>query len=429
MQRKYLVWRLTLVCVALGQAPETAAGMQVPAAAAAAQTQSPAMPAAPAQEPGDWVEWMQRGRFWLNARLRYEHVDQDGFSSTANAYTLRTALGFETAKWEGFSGTLEFEDVTPLFEENYNSTTNGKTQYPLVVDPSGAEINQGFLEYSGSPAWNVKFGRQRINLDNQRFVGAVSWRQNEQTFDALQVAALDLGGIEAKYIYVDNVNRVNGEDSAVGDLPSQTNLVHVACGIGPVGTLTAYAYLLESDPFPTTSTDTYGARLAGKHAPQGRLGFQWAAEFASQRDAGDNPNHVEQDYLLGELGASLKGFTLLLGNEILGGSGNAGDAFQTPLATLHAFNGWADKFLTTPDDGLNDAYVSLEAQLAKFRCQAVWHDFQADHGSDDYGTELDLSISYPLRKEATLGIKYADYDAEDFATDTLKFWIWLAITV
>ncbi len=132
---------------------------------------------------------------------------------------------------------------------------------------------------------------------------------------------------------------------------------------------------------------------------------------------------------MGEIGAILRGFVLQVGQEQLGGSGGPGEAFQTPLATLHSFNGWADKFLTTPDDGLNDSYVSLETTLAKVKCQIVWHSFNADQGSDHYGDEFDAAVSYPLRKELVVGMKYADYDADDFATDTRKFWVWLTLLI
>ncbi len=385
--------------------------------------------AQPDKTPTDWVDWLKQGHYWVGARLRYEDVDQDSFSNRANALTLRTVLGFQTAQWRGLSGTLEFEDVTALFEENYDSTTNGNTQFPKVVDPEGAEINQAFLEHSEQARWDVRVGRQRINFDNQRFVGGVAWRQNEQTFDAVKLTALNLAGIEATYVYVDNVNRINGDNSTIGDLPSHTHLFHLSRQAGPLGTLVAYAYLLDSDRDPRTSTDSFGVRLSGKHAPERELGFLWAAEVATQKDVGDNPNDVDQPYYLGELGASLRGFVLTVGHELLGGSGKPGDAFQTPLATLHSFNGWADKFLVTPDDGLNDSYAGLETTLAKVKCQAVWHIFDADHGSDHYGNEIDLALSYPLRKELLIGVKYADYDSDKFATDTTKFWVWVTISI
>ena len=69
--------------------------------------------------------------------------------------------------------------------DNYNDGLNGKTRYPVIADPDNTELNQLYVMYAPSAAIRLTLGRQRINYDNQRFFGASSWRQNEQTFDAL----------------------------------------------------------------------------------------------------------------------------------------------------------------------------------------------------------------------------------------------------
>ena len=49
---------------------------------------------------------------------------------------------------------------------------------------------------------------------------------------------------------------------------------------------------------------------------------------------------------------------LTLGYEVLG-SDDGKKGFATPLATGHKFQGFADKFLTTPNDGVQDLYVGV----------------------------------------------------------------------
>ncbi len=65
----------------------------------------------------------------INLRLRYEQVDQDGIAEQADAITLRGRLGFETGKLWDTTLLAEGEGVWPL-QSDYNSTTNGKTQFP-----------------------------------------------------------------------------------------------------------------------------------------------------------------------------------------------------------------------------------------------------------------------------------------------------------
>ncbi len=102
-------------------------------------------------------------------------------------------------------------------------------------------------------------------------------------------------------------------------------------------------------------------------------------------------------------------------------------SFQTPLATLHKFNGWADKFLTTPANGLRDAYATFgynKSKIGPFDSVAFtgsFHKFTSDRLSVDYGNEINAQLALKMKKY-TFTLKYADYNAKAFATDTKKFW-------
>jgi hypothetical protein len=157
------------------------------------------------------------------------------------------------------------------------------------------------------------------------------------------------------------------------------------------------------------------------------------ASYASQSDYAKNPVSYSADYYLGELGIEAKGFKLLGGYEVLGSDQTAAGApgsvfaFQTPFATLHKFQGWADKFLTTPANGVQDAYGSLSYTKAKVGPFAsisgtvAYHDYKSDKLSMDYGTEWNFQLLAKVKKY-TFILKYADYNADAFATDTKKFW-------
>ena len=58
---------------------------------------------------------------------------------------MRSTLGYETGRLNGFGAFIEFENVTDLGGDNYNSTTNGETDYSVVADPDGTEVNQAYL--------------------------------------------------------------------------------------------------------------------------------------------------------------------------------------------------------------------------------------------------------------------------------------------
>src|SRR5690606_40934454 len=87
--------------------------------------------------------------------------------------------------------------------------------------------------------------------------------------------------------------------------------------------------------------------------------WSYAAEYAGQRDLAGNPWRLDSRYVLAELGYGLAGGTVLkAGYESLGGGEGEGNrAFQTPLATRHAFQGWADVFLDRKSTRLNSSHV------------------------------------------------------------------------
>jgi len=367
----------------------------------------------------------------LSLRYRYERVDEQGKSHNAYANTLRTALGYRTGDFMNFRAFLEFEDVHSFGSEHYNDTSNGKTQYPVVADPEDTAISQAYLAYATFEQTNIIFGRQRIVLDNQRFIGDVAWRQHNQTFDALRVNTGLIPGTDLTYAYIENVNRVFGEHHPTdSDFKMHTNIVHASLPILTLGTLAAYGYFLEFDDSAVDDNDsaTIGLRFSGSFSPNDALTLLYTAEYASQNDFAKGKNTIDADYFLLEGGAGIKGITAKLSYEKLGGDGNYG--FSTPLATLHAFQGWADKFLSTPIDGIRDLYLTVSANPYGVKAAAIYHEFSSDHDSYDYGNEIDMVAGRDFGKYWGAALNYAAYHADSnskniggTATNVNKFWI------
>lgn len=368
--------------------------------------------------------------FTADLRLRYEAVDDDAFARDANATTLRARLGWRSPVRSGWSFYAEVEG-TGAVDDSYNSTRNGKTSYPTVADPKNAELNQFYVNYQPDANTRATFGRQRLAYDNHRFFGNVGWRQNEQTFDALDAQHNFGNGFTLRYSYLDRVQRIFGNDhpvrsSARWDL--DTHLISASYAKGP-GVLTGYAHFVDNQTLPLTSHRNLGLRYAAKGNANANLGWLATLEFAQQDDYADGAAAIDAEYLLAEGGLVFSGYTAKLGFERLGGDGTY--AFQTPFATGHAFNGWSDKFLATPVNGLDDVYVSFGGPLAKsgWAAKANWllayHDYSADRGSADYGKEWNAQLAFPIAKGLTGLVKLADYQSDGFARDTQKLWLQL----
>ena len=373
-------------------------------------------------------EAIMDGKVSLDFRYRIESVDQASFNNDALASTLRTKLKYETGNWMDFAATLEIDNITQIGGGDYNSTVNGKTAYPVIADPLLTEINQFYIAYSGFEKATLLAGRVALNLNNQRFVGTVGWRQNDQTWDMLGGIFTPAEDLKLTYGYVWNVNRIFGDDHPFGDLDTNTHILNAEyTGFG-AGKLTGYGLLIDLNDAPVfgLSSQTYGIRFEGsKSVSDDDLEFIYEAEYATQSDYQDNPNAYTASYYLLSGGLSSGGLTGKVGYEVL--SSDNGVSFQTPLATLHKFNGWADIFLTTPAGGLEDLSATVsykpgaDGPLKGVKFDAIYHDFSAESGGD-YGTELDLQVSKKFMEHYYLALKFADYNADGFAVDTQKLW-------
>ncbi|MBX6420931.1 MAG: hypothetical protein IRZ06_07985 [Nevskia sp.] len=387
----------------------------------------------------------------LDVRLRYENVRQGSIPEHAQATTVRARLGYLTHAWNGFSMMLEYQGTTAIGDDQFNSTLNGRTQYPVVADPSVSEVDQFWIAYAGLPKTVIRYGRQRLVYDDARFVGDVGFRQNLQTYDGLTVTGAWLPGLQVDYALLSNVDSfrffpIAGVNTKNIDLHA-SQLFHLSYAWAPWLKTTGYLYLLNfayDAPLPPApgaqfndprrDTATYGGFLAGSHA-LGPLALGYHLEFARQRPYASSPAEVHADYYRAELTASVWRIQGLLGYEQLGGDGHY--AFQTPLATLHAFQGWADQFLVTPANGIEDFYVSLGGRWARMDALLTWHDFNPQHvPAVHYGSEIDGQVQRPIGRRFVAGITYAHYYADHFPATTTgtifgstKLWAWLQFKI
>lgn len=374
------------------------------------------------------------GKFTFDARARVELVDQEGFAEEAVAQTVRARVGFVTGKVFDFQGLVEAEAVIQP-GDRFNDTINGNAAYPVIADPDGLELNRLQIEYSGLPQTVVTLGRQRINLDNQRFVGAVGWRQNEQTFDALRVVNTSVDGLALTYVFVNQVNRIFGDESPQGAFEEPSHFFNAAYELPPIGKIVGYAYLVDIDvaSMRNQASASFGLRVTGKKDVGGGYALGYEAEYAHQNDYGNNPNDVSLGYWHGDLSVARSGLQALVGVESLEGSGVGGvPGFSTPLGTLHKFQGYADVFLNTPSNGIVDVYgkVGYEKKLSEplgpitaFSAAAWYHDFDAERGGQSLGAEFNLEAAAKLGEHFTVGAKYADYDGDGGFAGRQKIWL------
>lgn len=392
-----------------------------PLAAVAEEAQKPA-------EENGVVAAIKAGKPILDVRYRFEWKDQAGFADNAYANTFRTRLGFETGEYMNFKVLLEFENVASIGDDHFNSTTNGKALFPVIPDPDATELNRAQVTFTGIEKTPITVGRQAFNLLNQRFVGAVDFRQNQQTFDAARLSSTVIDNLSVDYLYISRVHRVFGDDHPLGEFDSDSHVFSATYDAKEFGKLTGYGLLLDFEEAPALSSQTFGARydLTRVFSKEDNVKAGLVLEYARQRDYAANPFDYSEDYLHGEASFTASFTTLKVGYEQLGGNGAIG--FSTPLATLHKFQGFADVFLATPADGVEDLYGTIQLDWknglfgANYGLFATYHDFEAERGGADLGKEVDAGLAVSIGKHWSAEFKGAVYDGVAGFADRSLIW-------
>lgn len=360
----------------------------------------------------------------LSFRYRVETVNQDGFAKDAEASTMRTRAVVKTKWSDSIDTVFEFDDVTELGLDNFNSgkgtSSANRAQYPIIADPVGTEMNQAFVRYTSGDT-KAAIGRQRILVGNERFVGGVGWRQNEQTFDSFTLKSKLDNGIDFSYAYVFNVNRIFGETVDAGDNTHNTHLFNADYKISG-GKLSGYYFSIDNKDVLTFSNNTIGIRYKGKMSD-----FNYTLELASQSDTGDNPNNYSANYYLLDGSYTIGNASFGLGVELLGGDSAGGQGFTTSLATLHKFQGWADVFLGTPASGINDTYLNASYKVNGYKMKAIYHDFSTDESSLSLGTELDFVVTKKLTNNLSGLFKFASFSSDNISYKS-RDKVWLMMT-
>lgn len=361
----------------------------------------------------------------VDVRYRLENVSQTGFEEAAGASTGRLRLGWVMAPSDGISLGVQADYVARLGAEDYNSTDNGRTEFPVVADPTGFDLNQAFVRYRKGQV-TVTAGRQRIAHPGQHFVGFKAWRQNEQSFDGLRVE-VSRPRTSFDYAYLARVNRIFGprDGAQPGAWTSASHLLRTSLTLRDDHRLAAFAYLLDfkNDNGPSNSSATVGVDYAGSVGP-----FSLDAVIGRQSDWADQPIEYAAPYYSLDVGWTTGGVKLAAGWEVLGSDAGVATV-QMPLGAEHIYRGWTDKFAAAkPAAGLQDVHFSASIKVGGATFATALHSYSSRHGDLDYGTEAGVSAAY-ARDSLSLLLKIARYEAEDYATDTTKSWLMLVYSL
>lgn len=358
------------------------------------------------------------------SRARYANVDANNSGQSASLL-VRGNLHSHWRDW--FDTFVEVDAVGSAFKDDHSDGVRFNGQ-PLLQDPPGTEFNQAFATLY-TDQFLLHLGRQRINLDNQRFVGGNGFWQNEQTFDALFSQFKLASNSRFTYSYIANANRIFGEDAdknnpGRGPLPSgitpprppafygdheqHTHLTHMEWNEWDYTRVTAYAHRMENLDMPAASNATYGASYSANYKID-RVKYRVQLE-AAQQDRFDL-GRDQLPYYLVDAGIGINTVELIARYEVLGENG--GVAFITPLGSNHKFEGWAGVIGNTPNTGVRTASLGVLWRASPIRLETHYLFFKDDVRGQAIGEEWDLDISFrPIRKH-NLSLRLAHFEPDN----------------
>jgi len=379
-----------------------------------------------------FADAVRNGRFEAQLRPRYNRIDEERKPALTDAFTARAVAGWKSAPFHGLRMAVELIYSDRIGAKRFNDNPRQASPYPLLPDPRHAGVNQAWIDWSGELA-NIRIGRQKLRLDNERFVSDNDFRQVPQVFTG--VALRGRAG-EVMEWRAGHFTRVRGSLGVESDL----KLSFLQAGWNPAPGQALLGYLLWHDQ-PQNSTQTglansshqvAGLRWHGELASGAETRGRWLyhLEAARQRAHAGGDGAIRADYL--RIGAGWSGqlaggeWTFRLDHEVKGSNGGR-YGLQTPLTDLYAYNGWALQFVTTPRDGLRDSWVTVRKPLGTVEVFGEYHRFRADNGGASLGRELDVGLTWRLPQllgdDARLIAQSARYRHP--GSDVTKLWVTL----
>ncbi len=382
-------------------------------------------------------EAFEEGKAHLDFRLRYEDVNSN--NQGAQALTLRSRLSFETLPYELFHAYLEFDDVRAFPDDsNYYSGANSQLDDLLVEDPEGTELNQAWLAYDIVNTL-IKFGRQELSLNNERLLGADSWRQNAQTFSALSIQNETLNYTRIQFVQLNEVQTNQDKELASSHQDINAKMLNLNYRGFWLSDLSLYALWISDHPDQRQwETSTYGVNLKGKLG--GDFSVDYELGFAQQEDAGANPFNYSVGYSLIDIMFGYQGFKLKTGYERLGASSTG--YYVTPLGSLHEFQGASDQFakngLGNLETGIQDGYIGVGYELdlkvlnseMPLDVSVTYHNFDVDrtvNNMSHLGEEWTIRAGIENADYRML-VQFSDYHADHFSQDDRLLWFSLGLS-
>ena len=353
------------------------------------------------------------GSVWLELRPRWNHIEESNLPEAAEGGTVRVLAGWRSGPWNGLRVAIEGIHANHWGEKRFNDDPADIpiSPYPLLPDPRHTGVNRAYVEVIGIDGLVARLGRQRVALDNQRWLSDNDFRQIPQLFDG---ASLEYSGLPATRLTAGYYGQVRSTSGETDDL--RLAVLNAAWNPMPDHALGAFAYFHDQPntaPFTGLADESYrvyGVRAEGVAARWGAVELPYVVEAARQRPYAGGDARIDARYWRVGAGLATAQWTLR-GDYEVRGSNDGAYGLQIPLTDFYAFNGWTLKWFSAPREGLRDGWLTARWAIGPVTLYGEAHRFDSDFGDLDFGRELDAGITWSILPNALLRLQHARYDS------------------
>jgi len=363
----------------------------------------------------------------LEIRPRYEYVDEKNNNlKSANALTTRISIGLNLKYLFHIKNLETYLETTGVFA-TINNYSPENTKYELVPDPVNTRFTQIYIKYKLNKT-NFFIGRKFVIIDDHRFIGNVGWRQMPQSFGVIAISDNTVENLNFLIAGIYERKGITNSLNTYWEFGKWPLILDVNYKVSNLLKIKVFSYLI------TDIHNTYGIKLSGKYKFN-YLNANYIFEYTKQTDPYKIDNlkikpDIDTNYYRFGLNTNIQKWIIGLEYTHFGDKNGKDKGFSTPLATLHAFDGWSDTLLQGGangfDYGLNEYKLTIGYKNVKYGkflvSYLIFKSYKSQPTGRNIGTEIDLLYTKNLTKRLSLLLKSAFYDGNNgyFTGGSLK---------
>lgn len=333
------------------------------------------------------VKALSYNEFTVNGeiRARGELVESVG-KEIAQSITVRTKLEgiYKPKEIENLKIGVAGLNVKGFGLYDYKKEKGDNPDRWTVKEPENTRLTEAYISYKTNH-YELTVGRQKIQLDNGKFIAISNWKQTYKTHDAIKYVNTYFPNLKFTAIYDDKYNGVVPDDTAelnvitkqfAGNATNDSYWLNAQLKVTDKNFITLYNYVIKN------YNNTKGFNIKGSIPIFESMTANYYAEYAIQKN--EMKLNVEPDYIYTKWDFGNEAFKIGFTYS------EQEKYFYTPYGSGHGFNGYADVPFTKTDINVMEFFSEFKDLNDNTSYGLSYWKFNENSTDNDLGYEIDF---------------------------------------